>query len=514
MLPESPDHLLIYLNAIQQRGEPDAAILLWPGINNRPAHVQHRTLDVMSALLNAASASRVLSLIHETARGNLIWSQADHERWWKISPDAVRSLAADRPACAGLLVLLSGHQSGYVREAAVVGLDGLTLPCVVPALRDRLNDWVEPVRRAAIRAMRGFLSSENAAALVGSLDLLEGLRRCGRADHQAVLDQIDMVLREPSARPHVQAGLSSHSPAIRRGCYTALLNGPAPDEWLAWGLESNDSWIRLHAAHTVCGLPPERVPVGFLDRIAICGLRPVRQIAVEMMAKNGDVERLRGFLLDQSPTLREFARFYLGKILGAFDAKSFYRDGLASVSETQLPRFLAGLGETGDRNDVPAVLSHVSHRRTLVRLAALRAVARLAPDHMTEPFLMALADRSGRVRQTASAALAGRRSEVPIERLIAWAGTANSDHRRCAVLLLENYPSTAHLPHLLTFLSDADDDVRGLAESICLRGLGQLLNPFLNPDPWRVWAVQHYPAWSVGHRERVQELIRAKDRGR
>ncbi len=81
LLPESPDRLLAILDAIQQRGEPDAAILLWAGIENRSAPVRHRTLEVMSALLNTASGSRVASLIRETARGNPIWTQADHEHW-------------------------------------------------------------------------------------------------------------------------------------------------------------------------------------------------------------------------------------------------------------------------------------------------------------------------------------------------------------------------------------------------------------------------------------------------
>jgi HEAT repeat protein len=261
----------------------------------------------MTLLLNAADPSQVLRLMREAARGIPEWSQSDHEHWWNLAPEAVQSLAADRPVCAGVLVLLSGHHNGYVREAAVRGLDGLTMPCVVPALRERLNDWVEPVRRAALRAMCGFLSAEHAQALVGSLHLFDGLRRCGRADHQAVLDQIDMVLREHAARPHVQAGLASPNPAIRRGCFAALIHGPDHDQWLAWGLEARDPWIRLRAARAIRALPPDRVPATWVDRIAVCSLRPVRQLACEMIAEQGDVTRLRGFLVDQSPTVREFA---------------------------------------------------------------------------------------------------------------------------------------------------------------------------------------------------------------
>jgi HEAT repeat protein len=511
--PESPEQLLIDLDAIHRRGESDAAILLWQGFEKGPAAVQHRTLEVITALLTSAGASRVLSLVDEASWGeDALWSQANRERWRRIEPEAVRSAASDRPASAGLLVLLSGHQDGYVREAAVIGLDGLTMPFVLTALRHRLNDWVEPVRQAAVRVLRGFLSPEHAASLVGSLDLLEGLRRCGRADHQAVLDQIDMVLREPASQPQVQAGLSSPNPAIRRGCYAALLHGRDADAWLAWGLEAVDPWIRLHAARAIQALPPERLPAGCIDRIAACGLRPVRQIAVEMIGKAGDVDRLRGFLLDRSPTIREFARFYLSKCLGQFDAQAYYRDGLLDVADSRLDRYIAGLGETGDANAVPAIMPYARHRRTMVRLAAFRALDRVALDNQTEVFLEALADPSGRIRQAAFAALAARRHEVSIDRLASWAGTADPNGRRCAVLLIGNYPRDVQPQSLLPFLNDSDDTVRGLAERLCIRCLSLLFDPSRVHDPWRAWVEQHCFAWSAEHRERVRELLRARAR--
>ena len=514
LLPESQRGQIGMLDAIQQRGEPDAAILLWPGIERRPAPVRHRALEIMGLLIGAAGPHEVLRLVWAASSGSPDWSQSDRERWRNLTPEDVRAVAADRPACAGLLVLLSGHPSGYVREAAVLGLEGLTMPWVLPALGERLNDWVDPVRRAAFRAMRGFLSAEHAAVLVGSLDLLDGLRRRRRADHQAVLDQIDMVLREPAARPSVQAGLASPNPVIRRGCYAALLHGADPDPWLAWGLESADPWIVLRAAVAIRALSPERVPAGWLDRMADCPHRPVRQLAVEMIGQQGDAARLRGFLVDCSPTLREFARYYLTRILGAFEAKEFYREVLAAASDLRRPWLLAGLGETGDGDDVPALLSHLAHPRPLTRLAALRALARLAPPALVDPFLAALADRSDRIRQVAAAALAARRSELPAGRLAAWAGSAGPAARRCVVHLLAGHPREVHLPLLLPFLVDADEQVRGAAETVCLRGLGWLLNPFLASDPWRAWIEQHGAAWSAAHRTRVQDLIRARIRGR
>ena len=139
-------------------------------------------MKVMSAFLNNVSPSRVISIVLEIARYSTDRYLADRDDYWAITPEDVRILATARPTCAGMMVVLSGHRNGYIREAAVVGLEGLTVACVLPALRDRLNDWVGPVRRAAHRALRGFLSSDYAATLVGSLDLLESLQRRGRAD--------------------------------------------------------------------------------------------------------------------------------------------------------------------------------------------------------------------------------------------------------------------------------------------------------------------------------------------
>ncbi len=514
LLRESSEKLLSCLDAIQRRGEPAAAVQLWPGIAGRSSKVQQKTLEVMTDLLAGSSASMAVDLIVDAQCEALNWPHESRELWLKMTPAAVRSWADDRPACAGLLVLLSGHHSGYVREAAIRGLDGLTQPFVLSALRNRLNDWVEPVRRAALQAMRHFLTSDHAASLIASLDLLESLRRCGRADHQPLLDQVDMVLREPAARSHLEAGLFSPVPAIRRGCYIRLLQvDGSTDVWLTNGLEAKDSWIRLHAAQCIRGFPAERISRNLIDRIAASGLRPVRQIAVELIAERGDADWLRVFLLDSSPTLREFTRFYLTKILGNFDAKQFYRDGLNSASGLRLTRFLSGIGETGDGDDVHVVIVHVQNQRTSIRLAALRALAHLAPGKFVEMFLSALADPSGRVRQTATAALAARRSEVSIDRMSTWARSADPGGRCAALCLIGHYPCAVRLPVLLPFLVDVDDSVRGSAEKLCLRSLWQILNPFLKPDPWREWAEQHSAAWSPSHQERVRELIRRSAQG-
>lgn len=323
-----------------------------------------------------------------------------------------------------------------------------------------------------------------------------------------------MVLREPAARAQLKAGLSSPIPAIRRGSYvTMLLAENLTDEWLRWGLDTTDPWIRLHVAQAIRTLPSDRDARVFIDQMTSCSLRPIRQIAVEMLAEQGDadaVERLRGFLLDQSPTLREFARFYLAKILGHFDAKGFYRDGLATRSKTS--RYIAGIGETGDGTDVPKIMPFIKHERSSIRLATIRALARLAPETLTDPFLTALADSSGRIRQVATAALSARRSPALLRQIQTWATTANSAGRRSIVLLLANYRITDHLPALLPLLTDPDEDVRALAENLCLRSLKIIINPFLKPDPWQAWVEEHVLAWSPGHQQRVKDLLQAKAR--
>jgi HEAT repeat protein len=240
----------------------------------------------------------------------------------------------------------------------------------------------------------------------------------------------------------------------------------------------------------------------------------LRQIAIEMLVARlgpGAVDRLRGFLLDSSPTIREFARYYLGKLLGSFDASPFYREGLAAAMPQLMTRYLLGLGETGDAGDVQQVLPFLAHPRPIVRCAALRAAARLAPPGLVEPFLDALADRSGRIRSVAVAALAARRSEIPISDLERLGAAAAPSSRRCVVLLLADYPAADRLAALLPFLRDADDGVRALAEEVCLRCLAEILHPFMKPDdPWIQWLREHRAEWTEDFRGRVDELVRWK----
>ncbi len=512
---EPTKRLLASLDAIKERREVEAAALLWPGIEGRSIAVQQKVLEVITDLLACAASARVPDLVRKCQQRNSSWEQEDYERWWNISVDKVRIFAAMGPTRAGLLIFLSGHHNGYVREAAVIGLDGLSQTFVLVALRDRLNDWVDQVRRVAAMAMRGFLKVEHAAILVESLDVLSVLERCGRADHQPLLDQIGMILREPAAREHLKVGLASSNQAIRRGCYATLLRAEiSSDEWLTWGLESNDPWIRLHAARAIRELPEERKVGTFIDLMASVGLRPVRQIALEMIAASGieAVDRLKYFLTDVSPTLRGFARYYLTKILGQFDAKFFYRDGLASAPINRMSRFIAGIAETGDSEDVARIEMLVLHPKSGIRLAAIRALGRLAPGAMVELFLIALTDKVGRIRQSARETLMKLGSELPIERLQSWTATTNAVGRRCGISLLWAHPR-AGLSTLHPFLLDVDDDVRSLAESLCLRGLTSVIYRFVKPDdPWRNWINHHRSGWSPAFREQIDELIRRADR--
>jgi HEAT repeat protein len=513
VLAPSDEQLLAHLNAITDCQEPEAAALIWPGISGRSEIVRHRALEVMTELLAQTTPKQLMIIIRDCQGCPSYWEHQAQRAWWDMTPDMVRDISALRPACVGMLALLSGHHSGYIREAALKGINGIEHPCVMPIIRERLNDWVEPVRHAALLAMLHYLSVDHAKTLVSNLDLLDNLSRQGRVNHQPLIQQIETVLEKTACRPFIIEGLESPVSGIRRRCLSILLRVTNNDEqWLKWGLTSPDTWIRIYTATIIKSLPLALLLDSYVDLMAKSRTRPVRQLVIDIIVAQYRPEilpRLMSFLTDRSATLREYSRYYLNKILGNFDARTFYRQGLASTPLPQTANFLLGVGETGDASDIDTLLPYTQHQQSAVQLAALRSLARLAPPSLIEPFLLGINSRSGRIRQVASAALAARREHVPIGTLTTFHPAPKLSTQRCIVMLLGYYPASAHLPALLPFLKHSDQTIRTAAERICLRSLSTIINPFNKPvDPWRVWAESHNNEWSTEFQSRVNLLIR------
>lgn len=96
-------------------------------------------------------------------------------------------------------------------------------------------------------------------------------------------------------------------------------------------------------------------------------------------------------LLDSSRSIRELARWQLTK-LGMKDVAPVYRDALARNPNSR-PALL-GLGETGDESDLPLVRRYLKASLPSRRRAAVRGLARIGGDAITDELVECIRDDS------------------------------------------------------------------------------------------------------------------------
>jgi hypothetical protein len=132
----------------------------------------------------------------------------------------------------------------------------------------------------------------------------------------------------------------------------------------------------------------------------------------------------RQALLDGNASIRELARFHLGR-LGEVDWPGAYRRAL--IEQPYLLAALNGLGETGDGSDLTAIRGHLESPHPSRRRAAVRAFAKLGGESVVADLLGCLQDDSPAVVREVRKLLEAYPSALDCERLCRM---AMEDHRQ------------------------------------------------------------------------------------
>ncbi|KHN90190.1 hypothetical protein BSK71_01845 [Pectobacterium actinidiae] len=133
------------------------------------------------------------------------------------SPDNdYRPAQAEPLGSASYLITLTRHYNGHIRQRAVLCLGFIDEVSALPALIERVNDWAEPVRRAAKQSVRLLLTPNNTASFVANLPAIFWLLQCQRENHQPLVNEIVSFLAEETHAPSLFAGLCSEDKAVAR----------------------------------------------------------------------------------------------------------------------------------------------------------------------------------------------------------------------------------------------------------------------------------------------------------
>ncbi len=393
--------------------------------------------------------------------------------WLTLKPRQLEHIYRAGTVPFSFCCLATGHPNGHVREAAVRLVAATSDPRAMPLLLIRANDWVREVRAATRAALEALVDTASTESWVANLPLVLRLERCRRDDHRPLVARVVAKLVSPGAEAALTAGMSSPHRAVRRAAFEVGAERRRPSlRFLSAALSAGDPVVRLRAARLACRRMSGEALVALAEKLSDDPFPAVRMLALEIHRRRPSPEartRLLRSLHDPNATIRGACQYYLRRDF-SLDCAEEYRRAITGGASRSLAASLYGLAETcpamagparADRAaDAALAIGLLSHPLTRVRVAAVRAGARLDPQTAGRHVAGALADHSARVARAARDTLIGSMAAAHAPAIRAVFRTAPHLHsRRCAIEALARSNPWTYLEDLLAAASDPAPEI-------------------------------------------------------
>jgi hypothetical protein len=315
------------------------------------------------------------------------------------------------------------HYNGFVREAALQRAAGLRSTDLLPAVVDRLNDWVPQVRQRAHDLVLEWLPLLDADAAVRLLGAVQHLRMTRRADHSAWLQAFEQAVVAQVGADRIAAEVAGTDAILARTCFRLLAEHGLVDPvtLVRLGLTNGTDIVLAHKTaealarlsaedRETLGRPALRSPFGMVRATALRSL----------LSDGADTHRALAtdMLADSNSWVRLVANSWLER--HGIDSAPLFAARLEAPdsSITVLRACLMGLAETGKRDRLDLVKRMTAHPSARVRSHAFAAWRHLAPDDKDLIAERLLADESRRVRQAVLTMSRKHGAFVPFD--VAW----------------------------------------------------------------------------------------------
>jgi hypothetical protein len=184
---------------IADSGEPATVIDVAPFVLSENYSVARAAAAAVERLLSAVTPED-LARLDSVFRERSPYAGRYRMEWHRLAPSDLGRLESFSGQRIILLGLANFHESGYIREEAVLRLAKSTGGTELLFLLIRLNDWVAEVREAARLAVGPRLSPPYAGSLVENLPLVARLGQAARADHNQVVEAVESLLKSAECR--------------------------------------------------------------------------------------------------------------------------------------------------------------------------------------------------------------------------------------------------------------------------------------------------------------------------
>jgi len=320
----------------------------------------------------------------------------------------VRDDVADARRCDASddLIRYLSHYNGHVREAALKRTAELSLPELLPAVLERLNDWVPAVRHCAWETLFTLFYALDARHVLRALPAVQHLSTSKRADHSANIAEFEHAAIRVLGSQRLLDELRNPDIRTARACYRLLARRHLVDPATLVRRvlpDSPDIIMASSAVDAIAGLPEQEQPA--LYRLALQSrhgsLRAIvlRKLLVEPNAANDALAK--SMLIDLQDWVRLIASIYLGK--RGIDSAAIYADTLRAPDSSNhvLRACLYGLGGLKDVRYLELVRTFTTHACARVQASAFFAWLYLAPGEKDEIARAALASPYRRARKLA-----------------------------------------------------------------------------------------------------------------
>lgn len=362
---------------------------------------------------------------------------------------------------------LSRYSNGFVREVAVRVLCDTPSALALPALVERLNDWVPQIRQLAERGVQRYLHANQADALLYALEPLLALAGKGRCNPEATLQRMTEVLSRPELHATLIEALNGRRGKGARFLFELLLKSEAGElpTTLKIGMKHAEIGIRRMAL-AASGRLPLADAREFLHQGLASSSAQIRVNALrEWLARDERLQQLQHLLrlglLDPAPAVRCLSCWAAPRY--QVNSTEVLMQALAE-QPTDKNGWLGLIGlakELVEPRALPTLQAALLHASPVLRSSALEAIVAIAPDDVLATLLSALDDPSTQVVRAASRLLKYQSIRTGDEQLsTALASSLSKGENRKLATLAALTPLWSHLQHLLQALEIAEDEMQ------------------------------------------------------
>jgi hypothetical protein len=439
------------LNQIRELSEPSGLPFMFGWLQHEHAAVREAASQAVSSMLEPLTP-QMIPILELFIR----------ESWVRYVTRGAEFRATGLPS----LLLASLDPNGRIRECSLRKLLHLPDAAILPFMLLRLNDWVPGLRRLADDWLARHAQHLPTSELVRVIPILAAIADRRNSSVSGQLPVFAQRLQEFEAVPLLVAAIPTSDSRSRRYILHLLsASGALADECVQWALiHSRDPFAGVLCLDALekCSVPVSRDALIAAVKAKSVMLRNKALQLWQARRLGGLTAVLEERLLDESATVRQFARYWLLQERPGLEFTPVYRAAMQDNPPRKVAAALAGYHECGAKLEHEDYVLWVQHPASIVRRVALRCFAAAMPE-AAQPVVrqFALEGIDPTLRGTAFRIIQSHRRWLTLEEIASLVLTGQEIGLRLKALsLLRREEKWHQLPVLLRLLSGDDEELR------------------------------------------------------